>query len=480
MSLRLPLPLAVLIPAIALAGCAAGPDFHTPAAPSEQAYTPQPIAAAGEQTLAPAPVEARWWEAFGSPELDALVDSALKANSDLAATRAALKAARESWLASRGLLLPQVDASAGTSRNKSSQYLSPVLNQQAFDFNLQTAQVNVGYTLDLFGGNRRQIESARAQYLSQRYSTEAARISLITNVVAAAFNQAALRDSVAAQSRVVALAEQQLDIMHRQLADGQIAGADVLGQEAALAQARLALAPLRKALGQSDDQLAYLTGRSPADPALAGVDLAKLTLPHALPLSLPADLVRQRPDVRAAEENLHAASAQLGMAIAARLPQITLMANGGGSAANWASLLGPANPFWTLGAGVSQPIFAGGALLHRQRAASAQLDQAKALYRSAVLTAFQNVADTLHALQEDADALAAAEAARRSAETSFTVARRQHDTGEASLITAITAEQTLRAADQVAAQAEAQRLADTAALYQALGGGWWNEAGIKG
>ena len=464
---------AVLLSGVALSGCAAGPDFHAPAAPTEQRYTPQPITAAGEQSLGQAPVDARWWTLFGSPELNALVDQALKANSDLAATRAALKAARENWLAARGALLPQVDASAGTSRNKGSQYLAPVPATPAFDYNLQTAQVSVGYTLDLFGGNRRQLESARAQYLAQRYQAEAARISLITNVVAAAFQQAALRDSVAAQTRVVALAEQQTAIMRRQLADGQIAGADLMAQEAALAQARMALSPLRKALAQADDQLATLTGRSPADPALPGVDLAKITLPHALPLSLPADLVRQRPDVRAAEENLHSASAQLGVAIAARLPQITLVASGGGSAANWANLLGPANTFWTLGAGISQPIFAGGALLHRQRAAQAGLDQATALYRSAVLTAFQNVADTLHALQEDTDALAAAQAAQASAEGGFAVARRQHDVGEAPLITAITAEQTLRAAEQTTAQAQAQRLSDTAALYQALGGGWW-------
>ena len=168
------------------------------------------------------------------------------------------------------------------------------------------------------------------------------------------------------------------------------------------------------------------------------------------------------------------------MAIAARLPQVTLVASGGGAAASWANLLGPANTFWTLGAGVSQPIFAGGALLHRQRGAQAQLDQAGALYRSSVLTAFQNVADTLHALQEDADALAAADAARRSAQSSLVVAQRQHDRGEAPLITVIAAEQTLQAANQAAVQAEALRLSDTAALYQALGGGWWNEPGAKG
>jgi NodT family efflux transporter outer membrane factor (OMF) lipoprotein len=263
-----------------------------------------------------------------------------------------------------------------------------------------------------------------------------------------------------------------LDIIHRQRAVGQIAGADVLAQDAALAQARAALPPLQKSLTQQQDLLAYLTGRSPADGAIAGVDLAALTLPGELPLSLPAELVRQRPDIRAAEENLHAASAAVGVAVAARLPSITLNGAAGGLSGGWSSLLAGPNTFWSVGAGVTQPVFQGGTLLHKQRAAQAALDQAKAQYRSAVLTAFQNVADTLHALQLDADALAAAQAASRSAEASLSITQRQATHGQVAFVNVLNAEQMLRQADQSLVQAEAARFADTAALFQALGGGW--------
>jgi NodT family efflux transporter outer membrane factor (OMF) lipoprotein len=258
---------AALIPVAALSACAVGPNFHTPAAPTETAYTPQPIATAGsDQRFVPgAKVEGKWWTQFHSPQLDALIERALAANSDLAAAQAALKVARETWLAQRGILVPQIDAGATTSRSKSSQFLAPVPNETVFDYSLQTAQLNVGYTLDLFGGNRRQVEQARAQYEAQRYQTEAARFTLCNNVAAAAFQEASLRQQVAAQQRIVAIEEEVLGVMRRQLSDGQIAGADVLTQEAALAQALAALPPLRKALTQQQDLLAYLTGRSPGD-----------------------------------------------------------------------------------------------------------------------------------------------------------------------------------------------------------------------
>ncbi len=479
---RLALRSGVALMCVALSACAVGPNFHTPAAPSETAYTPQPINGTGAagtaiagnaQTLVPGgKLAANWWRQFNSPALDALIDRALAANSDLAAAQAAVKVARETWLAQRGVLFPQIDASANTSRNRSSQYLSPVTSGPASVYSLQTAQVSVGYTIDLFGGNRRQVEQVRAQYDAQRFQTEAARITLIDNVAAAAFQEASLRGQVAAQQRIIDIETRTLDILHRQLRLGEIAGADVLTQDAALAQARAALPPLQKSLAQQQDLLAYLTGRSPADGVVEGVDLATLNLPGELPLSLPAELVRQRPDIRAAEENLHAASAAVGVAIAARLPNITLSAAAGGLSGGWSTLLASSNSFWSIGAGVTQPIFQGGTLLHKQRAAQAALQQAQAQYRSAVLTAFQNVADTLHALQLDADALAAAQAASHSAEASLAVSQRQYARGQVAFVNVLTAEQALRQADQMLVQAEAGRFADTAALYQALGGDW--------
>ncbi|MBU6206287.1 MAG: efflux transporter outer membrane subunit [Alphaproteobacteria bacterium] len=468
----------------ALAACAVGPDFKTPSAPPQTRYTPHPITATaapasavggGAQTLVPgADLDAQWWTLFHSHELNALIEEALKANTDLAAARAALKQAQETYKAQRGVLFPQVDASASTSRAKGTQYLAPALADNSFDYNLQTAQVNVGYTLDLFGGNRRAIEAAKAQFAQQRFLTEATRITLAANVAAAAFQEASLRAQVAAQGRIIKLEEDTLGIMHRQQAQGQIAGADVLAQDAALAQARAALPPLQKALTVQQDLLAYLTGHAPGDGDIRGVNLATLTLPGQLPISLPSVLVRQRPDVRAAEENLHSASAQLGVATAARLPNIMLSASAGGTGSSWRNLLSPANSLWSLGAGVTAPLFDGGSLLHKQRAARAALEQAGAQYRSAVLTAFQNVADTLHALQLDADALGAAQAAQTTADRSFQVVQYQYKQGAVPFVNVLAAEQALRQADQALVQAQVARFADTAALYQALGGGWWN------
>lgn len=472
--------LAATAATILLGGCAVGPDFHSPAAPVQTAYdregrdpmvAPAGVAGGTQQWVAGARREG-WWHAYGSAPLDALIAAALKTNSDLAAAQAALKAARENWLATRGILVPNADLAAGTSRAKSSQYLSPVLNQSVFSYSLQTAQVNVGYTLDVFGLNRRTVEQARAQYDAQAYQTDAARISLINNVAAAAFLDASLRAQLAAQQRLIAIAQQTLEIVRHSQAMGQAAGADVMAQQAVLAQAEAALPPLRRAQAQTHDLIAYLTGRSAAEPLPGEVDLDKTALPADLPLSLPSELVRQRPDVRAAEAQLHAASAGVGIAIANRLPQVTLSASAGGASSGWSSLLSATNSIWSVGAGLTQPIFAGGALLHRQRAARALYDQADAQYRSTVLAAFQNVADTLAALRTDAEALRANSAARDAAAASFAVTRHQYETGQIAFAGVLSAETALRQAELALVQAQAARLTDTAALFEALGGDW--------
>ncbi|HEX7858488.1 MAG TPA: efflux transporter outer membrane subunit [Sphingobium sp.] len=462
--------------------CAVGPNFRTPPPPAQNGYgpgtaspasAPADAVAGGTQRFdAGTAIEGQWWQLFGSPQLNAMVDRALAANSDLAAAEAAIKVARETWMAQRGILVPQIEAGASTSRNKGSQYLAPVPNDTTFNYGLQTAQVSVGYTLDIFGGNRRQVEVTRAQYDVQRFQTEAVRISLINNVAAAAFQEASLRDQVTAQERMIAIQTELLVILRRQLADGQAAGADVMAQESLLAQSRTALPPLQRALAQQQHLLAYLTGGTPADGPIKGVDLAALTLPHDLPLSLPSALVRQRPDVRAAEASLHAASAAVGVAIANRLPQLTISASAGGNSGGWSNLLTAANSFWSVLGGLTQPIFEGGTLLHRQHAAQAGYTQAASQYRSAVLTAFQNVADSLQALKSDADALDAAILVRRSADSSLAVAQRQFAQGQVAFPTVLAAEQTSRQAEQALIQAEAARFTDTAALFQALGGGW--------
>lgn len=472
---------AVLLPLALLGGCAVGPDFQRPAPPVAAGYTPAPLADAQAggvtQTFALGQdVPGRWWSLYQSPALDRLVERALKANADLEAAQAALRAARETLIAQRGALLPTVDAGYTAVPQQVSAVLAPPLNSNADIFTLHTAQVTVGYTPDIFGGVRRQTETVAAQAENQRYQTEAAYLTLTANLVAAAIQEASLRDQVAATQKIIAVETEILDLMRRQMAAGQIGGGDVASQEALLAQAETALPPLLKQLAQSRDQLAALSGGLPSEAQDDGIELSSLVLPSNLPVSLPSSLVRQRPDVLAAEANLHAASAQVGVAVAARLPAFSLTANAGGMATHFADLFSHGDGFWTITAGVTQPIFEGGALLHRQRAAEASLDQAKAQYRSAVIDAFQNVADSLQALQADAAALQAADHAVASAKTSLDIARKQLEVGETSRLTVLSAEQAYQQGLIGQVQARASRYADTAALFQALGGGWWNRS----
>jgi NodT family efflux transporter outer membrane factor (OMF) lipoprotein len=453
-------------------GCTVGPDFHRPAPPTQTHYDREALTLSdGRQSWVQGSPDAQWWHAFASPGLDHLIAQALAHNTDLAATQAALRQAHELWRAQHGVLLPTVDAGVSSTRNKSSQYLSPVLNDPTFTYGLQTAQVSVGYTLDIFGGNRRSVEQAHAQYDAQAFQTQAARISLINNVIAAAVQQASLAGQVEAQQGMIAVQEEMLEILRHQMAVGQAAGADVIAQQAQLAAAQAALPPLQRALAQSRDLIAYLTGQTAADPGDADLRLADMTLPRSLPLSLPSDLVRQRPDIRAAEAGLHAASAGVGIAIANRLPQITLAASAGGNGAGWSSILSAANSFWSAGAGITQPIFDGGTLLHKQRAARAAYDQADAQYRSTVLGAFQNVADTLAALRSDADAVVAAQSAEASAAEGLEVTEHQQVVGDVPAMAVLQARLAALQARQALVQAQAARLTDTAALFQALGGG---------
>jgi NodT family efflux transporter outer membrane factor (OMF) lipoprotein len=474
--------------AAVLAGCAVGPNFHRPAPPDVGGYLPGPLPAA--TVAAPVPGGASqaftagldlpgdWWTLFHSPQIAALVTRALAANSDLEAARAALRAAHEAELAQRGALLPSVDASYDVTREKSSGALSPPLSVNENLFTLHTVTLNVAYALDVFGGIRRQIESTAAQAEAQRWQTQAAYLTLTSNVVSAAIQQASLTEQVAANRRLVQIATDVLAILRRQKALGQVTGIDVAAQETVLAQAQQALPPLEKQLATTRDQLAYLTGRYPSQATDPPVELAALTLPAQIPVSLPSKLVDQRPDVRAAEANLHAANAQVGVAIANRLPDITLGAQGGGAATTLGSLLTSQNTFWTLAGNVAQPIFEGGTLLHKQRQARALLDEARAQYRSAVLGAFQNVADSLQAIDADGRALAASTRAEIAAQTALTITRRQLDVGQVSGVSVLLAQQLYEQALIARIQAQGARYTDTVALYQSLGGGWWNRKSI--
>lgn len=470
------------LPALALlSGCAVGPDFHRPAPPAVTAYTPPASAelSSGPRLASGEDVPADWWKLYRSPALDALVGEALKANPDLAAARAALRAAQQTYLSERGALLPTVSADYNVSRQNASATIAPPLSSSVNPFTLHTAQVEVAYTLDVFGGVRRQVEQARAQAEQQRFQTRAAYIALTANVVATAIQQASLDDQIEATKAIIGSDHDVLTIMRRQYELGQIAGADLAVEEAAVAAAEQTLPPLEKQLAQTRDLMADLTGRPPSDP-MPAPELSALAIPDSLPVSLPAKLVDQRPDVRAAEENLHAASAAVGIAIAARLPNLTLSANAGGQATNIANLFTQGNGFWTIAGDAAQPIFAGGALYHRQKAAEAALDQAKAQYRSAVLAALQNVADSLQALDADARDLVAASRSEDRAAKSLAIVKRQLQLGQVSAPTVLAAEQAYQAARLTRVQAEASRYADVAALFQSLGGGWWNAPGPEG
>ena len=467
-----------------LGGCQLGPDFAAPPAPSVAGYTPAPLAArtasadvAGGQAqsfVQGGDVAGRWWTLYGSTALDGLVDQALKANPDVQAAQAALRAAREAYYAQRGALRPTIDAGYTFTRQRVSAVEAPPLSSNAELFTLHTAQVSVGYTPDVFGGLHRQAETAQAQAEAQRFQTEATALTLTANVVAAAIQQASLEAQLDQTRAIVASARKTLALMREEQRQGEIARPDVAAQEALVAQAQQTLPPLEKQLAQQDDLIADLTGRFPSEAAPVSIDLASLTLPAELPVSLPSKLVAQRPDIQAAAANLHAASAQVGVAMAARLPSFTLSANAGGQSTDVPGLFSTDNAFWALAGGVTAPLYDGGALKHREKGAEAALDQAKAQYQSTVLAAFQNVADTLQALDADARTLQAAVAADRSAADSLALAQQQFAAGQTASLAVLSAEQTREQASLALTEARAARYADTAALFQALGGGWWN------
>jgi NodT family efflux transporter outer membrane factor (OMF) lipoprotein len=468
------------VAAVLLSACV-GPNFHRPAAPTVDRYTIEPLAAAtaaapgvggaAQRFLSQQDVPRNWWTLFGSDELDALVNDALRTNPEVASAQAALRQAMENTAAQRGSYFPTVQASIDASRNRDATgVVQPTLQSGKAVYSLFTPQVTIAYVPDVFGANRRAVESLAAQAEANRFQLDATYLTLTANVVTTAVQEASLRAQITGTERVIALERESLAVLRRELELGAIAEADVYAQDAALAQLEGALPPLNKQLHQARDQLAVLTGRLPADFTPAHFALEQLSLPMDLPLGVPSQLVERRPDVRAAEAQLHAATAQVGVAIANLLPQLTITGDVGSTAALFTDLFKPGTGFWNLGAHASQTLFAGGTLVHRKRAADAALDQAAAQYRTAVLTAFQNVADALHALDSDADALKAASRAEDAAHKSLDVARHQLELGSVSYLALIISEQTYQQAVVSLAQARGNRYADTAALFQALGG----------
>jgi NodT family efflux transporter outer membrane factor (OMF) lipoprotein len=465
-----------LLAGAALSGCAVGPNFHQPPAPRTDRYTLQPLPASGEdadsQTFLTGPnAPADWWRQFGSSEIDAMVEQALRANPTVQAAEATLRQSLENVAAQRGSYFPTVQGQFSATRNRDAvQVLSPTLTSGAATYSLYTPQLTISFVPDLFGANRRQVESLQAQADASRDEYDAAYLSLIANVVSSAIQEAGLRAQIDATEQVISLERESLEVMRHQLELGSIAEADVLAQDAALAQIEAALPPLQRSLDQQHDMLAVLTGQLPSEAPLDSVQLDQLALPRQIPLGVPSRLVERRPDVRAAEAQLHAATAAVGVAIANMLPQITLSGSIGNVATETGQIFSGMTEFWTAGASLSQTLFAGGTLYHRERAARAALDLAGAQYRLAVLTAFQNVADALRTLAADADALRAQQRAYDAATASLAIARQQFTLGAVGYLSLLNAQQTYQQAVIGRAQALMNRYADTAALYQALGG----------
>lgn len=475
---------AIATGAALLAACSVGPDFETPESPKAASYqeTPPPAQTAstegpgGEaQQLKPgADIPAQWWTLFHSKPLDDLIAASIAANPDLQSARAALNVAMENVSAQQGAYFPSIGANFAASRNGNSAPLAPTLSSGLLLFNLYQAQATANWTIDIWGANRRSVEALQAQADGQKYQLEATYDALTTNVVSAAVQEASLRAQIAATEDIIKAETESLGILRKQNALGQIAGADVAAQEAALAQAQQALPPLQKQLAQQRDLLKALAGRLPSEQIEQTFTLDTLSVPTDVPLSIPAKLTQQRPDIRMAEENLHAASAQVGVAIANMLPNVDITAGAGSVATAASQLFTPGGGFWSVAGGVTQPIFQGGTLLHKTLAARAAFDQAKGQYRSTVVTAFQNVADTLYALQYDAETFKAAAASERAAADSLAIARRQLQLGAVSYLSLLNAQQTYEQAVIARIGAQTSRLSDTAALFLALGGGWWN------
>jgi NodT family efflux transporter outer membrane factor (OMF) lipoprotein len=482
-----------LLAAVLMSGCAVGPDFEVPPLPVIGRYTDPAMPAAtvaadtqaGEtQRFEPGrDLPGEWWTLFHSRHLNRLIERAIAENANLQAAEMTLKQARENVLAQVGTLLPTVDAGLQATREQASLASFGLSGPAASSFglsgapvlfNLYNATVNVSYTLDVWGAKRRALEASQAQADYQRFQVEATFLTLIGNVVTTAIQEASLRGQIKATRDIIKGQTEQLDVLHGQFNLGGASRADVLAQEAALAATQATLPPLEKQLEQQRSLLATLTGHFPSEAEQEPFTIPSLRLPQRLPVSLPSHLVEQRPDIRAAQEQLHQASANVGVATANLLPQFTITGDYGYTANTVSSLFTPGGVVWSIGGGLTQPIFHGGTLIHQKEAAVAALEAAKAQYRDTLLNAVRNVSDALRAIEKDAVALQAQERAARTANDSLALSREQFKNGAITYLMLLNAQSTQQQALIGLAQAQAARYADTAALFQALGGGWWN------
>jgi NodT family efflux transporter outer membrane factor (OMF) lipoprotein len=460
--------------AVLLAACSFGPTGTPPAMPEPEHYGAQ---AQVEQTEAAQGVAQQfaigaqpipeWWRLYQSDALNALVDEGLRNSPTLAAADKNLAAAHEQLRAQIGSsLLPTIDAGGQVSRQRA--LAIPEIGPNTFLYNVFVGQIQAQYTFDLFGAVRYANAALAKRVDLQAYQFDAARRALAANIVSAAINAAMLDAQVATTERLVTLANEQAGDTQRRYALGAVSHSDLLSAQQSAASLAAGLPTLRQQALATRHALAVLLGRTP-DAAPPVLDLAQLHLPDEVPVVVPSDLLRTRPDIQAADAALKAAAADVGVATAQMFPSLTLNASMGQGGFNWPAAVSGAGALWSIAGSLSQPIFHGGALVAQRRAALDTYDATASQYKQTVLTAFQNVADTLAALEHDAQSLDAANAASLAAQHGFDETSARYRLGAVPVMAARASEQQYRNARLDEIRYTGARLADTAALFQAMG-----------
>ena len=470
--------LAVIV--VMISGCAVGPNFVRPAPPDTDRYTRElqseaTVAANGQaQHFKPSDtLIADWWKLFESAELNATVNKAIANNPTLQASEASLASSQDHMRAGYGVFFPQIQAGVGASRQRSSS-LQQGSQTSGRIFNLVTLSSTISYAIDVFGGARRSVESLRAQADYQRYENVAAYLILSSNVVNTSIARAAYYEEICTTKQLIKLEKQQLRLTQAQVRAGTSPYVNVLSIESLIAANQALLAPLEQNLSQAEHLLATLEGEFPSKADLPEINLNKFSLPIDLPVSLPSDLVNQRPDILAAEAQMHVASAKIGVATALMFPSFSLNGTFGTSGTNFGNLTASSGKFWSIGPVATIPLFQGTTLWFGRKAAIDAYQQSRANYRQTVLSAFEQVADSLKALEHDAEALQAQVEAKHAAGEALKLLQANYHAGLVDYLAVLTADVQYHETSIAYLQAVAQRYQDTVALFVALGGGWWN------
>jgi NodT family efflux transporter outer membrane factor (OMF) lipoprotein len=460
-------------------GCAVGPDFVRPQPPAVEQYTREPQRAATVEADGQSQrfdtgtgVASDWWRFFDSSRLDDLMREALASNQSLQAAQARLRQSEENLRAGHGVFYPQVNGSFDAARRKTSEFQIAGVPGGGI-FNLYTLAGTIGYALDVFGGNRRAVESLQAQTDFHRYAVGGTYLALSGNIVNTVVAAAAYRALIKSTGEIVEAEKEQIRITEAQAEAGLVPYANVLSIRTQMFATEATIPQLQQKVAQTEHLLAALTGRTPAESAPLQIALTDLKLPSEVPVTLPSDLVRQRPDILMAEAQLHGASADIGVATAALFPSFTLNGTYGVNNTSMGNLFNASGSFWALGANVAAPLFQGGSLWFKRKAAIEAYNQALATYRQTVLDAFAQVADVLRALEHDAEALKSQSHALAAAEEALRLIQANYEAGLANYVQVLVANAQYHQAQIGYLQAVAQRLQDTAALFVALGGGWW-------